>query len=96
MRATTRSMFDAHELGRLGVLGGGPDASAEPAAPDELVEADHQDDGRDEDEHLVGADLGAAELEERGLLDHPLRADLGSPVAQARGTPGPPARCRWR
>ena len=44
---------DAHELGRLGVLRGGPDAAAEPAAPDELVEADHQDDGGDDHQHLV-------------------------------------------
>ena len=55
--ATTRSMFDAHERGGLGVLGGGADAPAEPAAAHEPVERHHQDDRGHEDEHLVGADL---------------------------------------
>ena len=34
---------DAHERGRLGVLGGGADASTEPAARHEAVEGDHED-----------------------------------------------------
>ena len=73
---------DAHELGRLGVLGGGPDAAAEAAAVHELVEHDHEDERGHEHEHLVGADLRALEREQRRLLQHPLRADRAAAVAQ--------------
>ena len=87
---------DAHQLRRLGVLGGGADAAAEAAAVHELVEHDHEDQRGHEDEHLVGADLGALEREHRRLLQHPLRADAGAAVAQGEELLEHRARCRWR
>ena len=66
---------DAHERGRLEVLGDGPDAATEPGAAHELVEGDHHDDRADDDDDLVDADVGVEEREDDVLLE-----DAGPPA----------------